>query len=157
MQRMGSTLRISDGICRLLIGMATVLALTAANGAAAKPMRLGAGDWRAIQVVIAKQMDAFRLNDGDVAFSLTSPGVRQVFESADDFMDMVRTEYSAVYRPRAYRFLKPSMLDGAPVQPVEVIALDGAVSIAVFSMERQPNRSWRISGCHLLESKQFAT
>ena len=39
----------------------------------------------------------------------------------------------------------------------EVIALDGAVSIAVFSMERQPNRSWRISGCHLLESKQFAT
>lgn len=74
MQCMGSALRISNGICRLLIGMVAVAALTAASGAAAKSMRLGAGDWRAIQVVIAKQMDAFRLNDGDVAFSLTSPG-----------------------------------------------------------------------------------
>jgi hypothetical protein len=48
------------------------------------------------------------------------------------------------------------ILDRETVQPVEVIALDGAVSIAVFAMERQPNRSWRISGCHLLDSKQFA-
>jgi hypothetical protein len=124
--------------------------------AAAKSNRPTASDWRAIQAVIAKQIDAFRLNDGDVAFALASPKVRRVFESADNFMEMVRSEYSAVYHPRAYRFLKPTMLDGEPMQAVEVIALDGAVSIAVFSMERQPNRAWRISGCHLLESKQFA-
>lgn len=143
---------------RLLVTAVIVVALSAANNvAAAKPLRLSGGDWRAIQAVIAKQMSAFRLDDGDVAFGLASPGVRQVFESADNFMEMVRAEYGAVYRPRTYRFLKPAILDGEPVQPVEVIALDGAVSIAVFSMERQPNRSWRISGCHLLESKQFAT
>ncbi|MCU0972970.1 MAG: DUF4864 domain-containing protein [Burkholderiales bacterium] len=142
---------------RLLAVLAVLAALSSASSAtAAKTPRLGVGEWRAIQAVIARQMDAFRLNDGDVAFSLASPSVRQVFESADNFMDMVRTEYGAVYRPRTYRFLKPAMLDGEPLQPVEVIALDGAVSIAVFSLERQPNRSWRISGCHLLESKQFA-
>ena len=142
---------------RLLVIVAMFAALTSAGVVAAKPLRLSSGDWRAVQVVIAKQMDAFRLDDGDGAFSLASPSVRQVFESADNFMEMVRTEYGAVYRPRNYRFLKPAILDGEPVQPVEVIALDGAISIAVFSMERQPNRSWRISGCHLLESKQFAT
>jgi hypothetical protein len=145
-------------ICRRwLVVVASLVALLSAGAATAKPLRLSTGDWRAIQAVIAKQMDAFRLDDGDVAFALTSPGVRQVFETADDFMEMVRTEYRAVYRPRAYRFLKPSILGGEPVQPVEVTALDGAISIAVFSMERQPNRSWRISGCHLLDSKQFAT
>jgi hypothetical protein len=149
--------RSSNILSRLLVAVVALAALSAAGVVAAKPLRLGAGDWRAIQAVIAKQLNAFRLNDGDVAFSLASPGVRQVFESADNFMEMVRTEYGAVYRPRAYRFLEPAVFDGEPVQPVEVIALDGAVSIAVFSMERQPNRSWRISGCHLLESKQFAT
>lgn len=102
-------------------------------------------------------MEAFRLNRGDVAFSLASPKVRRVFESADSFMEMVRSEYGAVYQPRSYRFLKPSVRGGEPLQAVEVIALDGAVSIAVFSVERQPNRSWRISGCYMRESRQFAT
>ena len=124
---------------------------------AQKPMRLRAGDWRAIQVVVAKQMNAFRFDDDEVAFSLASPGVRRVFESPNKFMEMVRTEYGAVYRSRSYRFLKPAMLEGEPVQPVEVIALDGAVSVAAFSVERQGDRTWRISGCWLLESRQFAT
>ncbi len=130
---------------------------TACAAGPQKALRLTAAEWRAIQAVVTKQMNAFRLDDGDVAFSLASPGVRQAFESANNFMEMVRTEYGAVYRPRTYRFLKPAVFDGEPVQPVQVIALDGAVSIAAFSLERQPDRSWRISGCRLLESKQFAT
>lgn len=132
-------------------------ASVAAPAEAREPLRLGTGDWRAIQTVVAKQMKAFRLEDDEAAFSLASPGVRRVFESANKFMEMVRTEYGAVYRSRSYRFLRPAMLDGEPVQPVEVIALDGAVSIAAFSMERQADRTWRISGCWLLESKQFST
>jgi Domain of unknown function (DUF4864) len=150
---------VSPSVFPRLLVIATIMmaALLSPAAVAAKPLRLGAGDWRAIQAVIGKQLDAFRLNDGNAAFSLASPGVRQVFESADNFMEMVRTEYGAVCRPRAYRFLKPAILDGEPVQPVELIALDGALSIAVFSMEHQPNRSWRISGCHLLASRQFAT
>jgi hypothetical protein len=140
-----------------LLSLGAVLALVCfASAASAKATRMGTGDWRAIQAVISKQMNAFRLDDGEAAFSLASPGVRRVFESADNFMEMVRTEYSPVYRPRTYRFLKPAIFEGEPVQPIEVIALDGAVSIAVFSMERQRNRTWRISGCRLLESKQFA-
>lgn len=121
-----------------------------------KAHRVSANDWRAIQSVVARQMNAFRMNDGEAAFALASPGIREVFESPTRFMEMVRSDYSAVYRPRSYRFLKPAVIDGEPVQPVEVIALDGAVSIAAFSMERQPDRSWRISGCRLLDSKQFA-
>jgi hypothetical protein len=141
---------------RLLAIVAVLATLSSPCVASAKSTRLSAGDWRAIQFVIAKQGDAFRLDDEEVAFSLASPGVRRVFESVDNFMEMVRTEYGAVYRSCTYRFLRPAILDGETVQPVEVIALDGAVSIAVFAMERQPNRSWRISGCHLLDSKQFA-
>ena len=143
-------------LSRFLAGAVAVVLLCFASGAFAKPARVSAGDWRVIQAVISKQMQAFRLDDGEEAFALASPGIRQVFESADSFMEMVRTEYSAVYRPRTFRFLKPAVLEGEPVQPVEVVALDGAMSIAVFSMERQPNRSWRISGCRLIESKQFA-
>jgi hypothetical protein len=145
-----------------LLGMLGIVASmffapVAAPAEATKPLRLGSEDWRAIQVAVSKQMKAFHRDDDEAAFSLASPGVRRVFESANRFMEMVRTEYGAVYHSRSYRFLRPAMLDGAPVQPVEVVALDGAVSIAAFSMERQADRSWRISGCWLLESKQFAT
>lgn len=155
---MGRTPVSISTFCRLLLIVGGTVLLGLGSGeASAKTTRLSPGEWRAIQTVIAKQMDAFRLDNGDVAFSLASPKVRRVFESADNFMEMVRAEYSAVYQPRSYRFLKPSLLDGEPLQAVEVIALDGAVSIAVFSMERQPNRSWRISGCYMRDSKQFAT
>jgi hypothetical protein len=148
---------VSHRVLWFLLAMVAMLAVPLpVSVASAKSPRPIAGDWRAIRAVIAKQMDAFRLDQGEVAFSLASPGVRRVFESAENFMEMVRAEYGAVYRPRTYRFLKPAVFDGDPVQPVEVIALDGAVSVAVFVMERQPNRSWRISGCHLLDSKQFA-
>jgi Domain of unknown function (DUF4864) len=122
-----------------------------------KVRRVSSHDWRAIQDVISRQMNAFRLDDDEAAFSLASPGIREMFESASNFMEMVRSEYRPVYRPRTFRFLKPAVIDGEPVQAVEVVALDGAVSIAAFSLERQRNGSWRISGCRLLDSKQFAT
>jgi len=124
---------------------------------ARKLQRVSAQDWKAIQDVVARQMNAFRLDDERVAFSLASPGIQSVFESPSQFMEMVRSDYRAVYRPRAYRFLKPAIVQGEPVQPVEVVALDGAVSIAAFSLERQRDRTWRISGCTLIESRQFAT
>ena len=81
---------------RLLAIVAVLATLSSPCVASAKSTRLSAGDWRAIQFVIAKQADAFRLDDGEVAFSLASPGVRRVFESVDNFMEMVRTEYGAV-------------------------------------------------------------
>jgi hypothetical protein len=36
------------------------------------------------------------------------------------------------------------------VQPVEVIDRTGNVWLAYYGMQRQPDGSWRTSGCHLV-------
>lgn len=41
------------------------------------------------------------------------------------------------------------MINGQVVQPLEVVAPDASVVVAYYLMERQPDGTWRISGCVL--------
>jgi Domain of unknown function (DUF4864) len=106
-------------------------------------------DWVSIRAVIGSQLDAFKRDDADTAFSLASPGIQKQFRTAGEFMHMVRTGYSAVYRPGTVRFLEHFVLSGQPVQPLEIVTPDDAVVIAFYIMERQPDGDWKIAGCAL--------
>jgi hypothetical protein len=68
----------------------------------------------------------------------------------------VRTGYEAVYRPRSTRFLEPFVLNGQVMQPLEVVAADASLLVAFYLMERQPDGTWRISGCVLGTSQGHA-
>lgn len=114
------------------------------------PARADAPDAAAFRAVITAQIDAFRADDGARAYDYASPSIHQIFPTADIFMDMVRRGYQPVYRPNAITFGEAGTgPDGRPFQKVSLIGPDGLNYEALYSFERQPDGSWRISGCAL--------
>ena len=65
---------------------------------------------------------------------------------------MVRDGYSAVYRPRQVEFLDLVEIGGEPVQRVYVVGPDGRALLALYTMERQADGSWRIAGRVLVDA-----
>lgn len=99
--------------------------------------------------IISDQMAAFRAGDAATAFGFASPALQAKFGSAAMFMEMVRGGYQPVYRPKAVDFgAVVDRLQG-PEQQVFVTGPDGGRYLAHYMMERQPDGSWRISGCYL--------
>ena len=129
--------------------LAFLLALALAWPAAAQQAPLSDSDRAAIRGVIGKQVEAFRRDDGDAAFSFASPDVQRLFGTAQTFMDMVRHGYRPVYRPRVFDFGDIVELNGQPTQKVYVVGPDGRPVNALYPMTRLPDGSWRIDGCFL--------
>jgi len=106
-------------------------------------------DAQAIREVIEAQIDAFRRDDAARAFSLATPGIRETFGSAENFMEMVRSSYAVVYRPNSVAFEAPVVIDGQIVQPVRMTDAEGRAWLAIYPMQRQADGSWRTNGCQL--------
>jgi hypothetical protein len=104
------------------------------------------------QRIIAAQISAFRADDGPTAYSFAAPVVRKIFSTPEIFMAMVKQGYSPVYRPQSFNFTE-ALIDpmGRPSQKMLVVGPDGKTYEALYSMEKQPDGTWRISGCTLLE------
>lgn len=104
------------------------------------------------QRIIAAQISAFRADDGPTAYSFAAPVVRNIFPTPEIFMAMVKRGYPQVYRPQSFNFTE-ALIDpmGRPAQKMLVVGPDGKTYEALYSMEKQPDGSWRISGCTLLE------
>ena len=71
-----------------------------------------------------------------------------MFGTPERFIAMVRAGYPVVYRA-GQRHLPASRVrvDGQLVQGVHLTDADGALWLAIYRLERQPDKSWRISGC----------
>lgn len=131
---------------RLIAALAIVagfaLPATAGDGAA--------GDLSAIRSVIESQIDAFRQDDGAAAYGYASPTIKQIFPSVGAFMDMVRGQYQPVYHPRSVAF--GPLAEGASglEQKVFLVGPDGARYVALYTLQRQPDGTWKIDSCVLL-------
>jgi len=108
-------------------------------------------DRDAVRAMITNQIEAFRRNDGAAAYALAAPGIRGLFPSIDQFMAMVRNNYRPVYRPRSVTFGELYSSPDGFVQKVYLTGPDGQNWLALYSLERQPDGSWKISGCVLAE------
>ena len=111
-------------------------------------------DEAAIHSVISSQIEAFRRDDAAGAFGFAAPAIQGAFGSAAGFLDMVRRGYQPVYRPHSVEFTALGQVDGAIVQSVELIGPDGLAYTARYTMQKQPDGSWRISACELLTSRR---
>lgn len=133
------------------------LLLLFANGARAEDeAALAAPDRAAIQDIISGQLRAFKDNDADKAFDFASPNIQGLFGSAQNFSAMVRNGYPPVWRPRSVEFGAIVEQNGRIVQKVEIIGPDGAPALALYTMEKQPDGSWRIDGCALTTSERVS-
>ena len=133
--------------------LAALLLVTAAALAQAQTDAITtAGDWAEIKRVIAAQREALVAGDGERAFSFASPAIRRQYGSVDAFMQMVASGYRALVDARYVEFLDGAVIAGDVVQPLRLILPDGAVKVALYSMQRQADGSWRISACVIAPS-----
>jgi hypothetical protein len=119
----------------------------------AQEQELTAADHTAIRTVIERQLDAFRQDDADAAFAFASPMIQAKFGTPEVFLNMVKTSYQPVYRPRYVAFRDLHVVQGVPTQPVFVIGPDGVPVTAIYIMQKQPDGVWKIDGCYLKASK----
>jgi len=145
---------------RLISAAAVLLLFNTAAPAASVDSNPAAGtltraDRDAIRTVIEEQLEAFRRDDAEAAFGLAAPGIQHTFVTPERFMIMVRRGYRQVYRPSVVEFRELRHVeDVGPVQSVYFEGQDGDAVMALYPMERQPDGSWRINGCHLVESSE---
>ena len=135
------------------IAFLLALAVTAATSS----IRAGAAplsplEAAAVRQVVVAQLQAFAEDDADSAFETATPDVRKAIGNPGRFLAMVRGAYPMVYRPAAVAFLKPQEESGTVLQMVQITDGQDKSWIALFALERQPDSTWRISGCIVAEN-----
>ena len=124
----------------LLTGAASAEDLTAASSRA----------------IVERQFDAFQRDDGQAAYALAAPTIKDMFSDADHFMATVRDHYAPVYRHRSADFgaFKESG-DEASLEAT-LVDNDNVVWTALYSFRRVSNGDWLISGCILAKAEASA-
>lgn len=119
----------------------------------AAPLR-AADDLATAQAAIGAQAEAFGRDDAATAYGYAAPAIHGLFPQADLFMDMVRNGYAPVYRHKSFEFGEGRSADGMIAQKVHIIDADGVAWEALYTLERQPDGSLKITGCTLLKADQ---
>jgi len=105
------------------------------------------------QRIITGQLNAFNADDGAAAYGFAAPSIQRLFPTPEIFMSMVRQGYAPVYRRQSYAFGRiGNEMGGQPIQHVTIIDANGKAWTALYAMERQPDGSWKIGGCLLVEA-----
>jgi hypothetical protein len=140
-----------------LLALRFVMAAVVGIAASAAAVRLGAepvpeADAQRVRSVITTQLQAFAADDADAAFAAATPGVREAIGSAGHFLALVRGAYPMIYQPASITFMRPELRGSAVLQLAEITDGQGKSWLALFSLEQQPDASWRISGCIVAEN-----
>ncbi|MBR0879707.1 hypothetical protein ABIF65_000121 [Bradyrhizobium japonicum] len=126
---------------------ALLVALVIILGAA--PAR--AADVTAAQGVIRAQEQAFARDDAAAAYSHAAPAIREIFPAPDIFMSMVQNGYAPVYRHRSFEFGESKSEGNWVSQHVHIVDANGEAWEALYTLEQQPDGSYKITGCSLLK------
>ena len=126
---------------------ALLVALVIILGAA--PAR--ATDVTAAQGVIRAQEQAFARDDAAAAYSHAAPAIREIFPAPDIFMSMVQNGYAPVYRHRSFEFGESKSEGNWVSQHVHIVDANGEAWEALYTLEQQPDGSYKITGCSLLK------
>jgi hypothetical protein len=136
-------------MARSLAAFFLLLALALGATVAARAQAVSEVDAVAARSVVSAQLEAFAHDDAKRAFSYAAPSIRTMFGTPERFLAMVRSSYPVVYRAAGVTFLIPVRVESDLVQGVHLTDRDGALWLATYRLERQPDGSWRIAGCGL--------
>lgn len=114
---------------------------------------LSAADEKNVRAVVQGQLTALARDDARKAFSYAAPNVREAVGTAEGFLALVRRSYPMVYRPASVAFLKPESKDGLVIQRVQMLDDQGNAWLAIYSLQRQKDKTWRITGCQVVPNK----
>ena len=127
-------------VMALLVGTASAEELTAASSRA----------------IVERQFDAFERDDGQAAYALAAPTIKEIFSDAGHFMAMVRDHYAPVYRHRSADFGAFKVLGDEASLEATLVDNDNVVWTALYNFRRGQNGDWLISGCVLAKAEASA-
>jgi hypothetical protein len=136
---------------RRLLTLLAAFGSAAAFAPTARAGGVSAADARHVREVIKAQLAAFAADDARRAFSYATPQLRASIGSPERFMAMVQASYPVVYRPASVTFLASERAQGEVLQGVQMTDESGHLFVALYHLQRQRDRSWRISSCELLQ------
>lgn len=110
-----------------------------------------ADDVTAAQGVIRAQEQALARDDAAGAYSHAAPAIREIFPAPDIFMSMVQNGYAPVYRHKSFEFGDSKSEGNSIAQHVHIIDANGEAWEALYTLEQQPDGSYKITGCSLLK------
>ncbi|MBL0419887.1 DUF4864 domain-containing protein [Ramlibacter sp. AW1] len=113
---------------------------------------LPAAEATEVRKVIIAQIEAMAQSDAERMFDTTTPRVREAVGSSGRFLAMMMGAYPMVYQPSQVNFHPPRRKSDGAFQLVEIKDRDDNSWLAVFILEQQPDRSWRISGCAVTQN-----
>lgn len=113
-----------------------------------------ADDAATARLVIENQINAFLADDMATAYSFAAPSIKRIYPDESRFFDMVKRGYQPVYRPGNFAFGRSKTAgDGSGiVQEVIIQAPDGEDWTALYSLERQPDGSFKINGVQMIKA-----
>lgn len=127
----------------------TAWAFAGLAGTAATAAGVSTSDARAIRAVIEAQLKAMAADDAVLAFSYASPSIRMQFGDAPSFMTMVRHGYPMLIRATEIFFPQPESAGQEVMQVVRLRDQDGSSWRAIYQLQQQRDKSWRINGCEV--------
>jgi len=124
-----------------------VLSLLVVLGLSGPVLADGAG----IEATISGQIEAFRSDDFDRAFTYASPGIQGLFGTSQNFGLMVRQGYPMVWRPAEVEYLDLREIAGNLWQKVRITDAAGTVHILDYQMI-ETESGWKINAVQVLEA-----
>lgn len=124
---------------RTAFAILTALCLAAPVAAQDDPM----------QATILDQIEAFKADDFERAFSFASPTIKGIFMTPQNFGNMVVQGYPMVHRPADVRMLESREISGNLWQKVMITDQAGRTHILDYQMVETPE-GWQINGVQIL-------
>jgi hypothetical protein len=104
-----------------------------------------------IRQLIEQQLQAIRKDDAELAFSYTSPVIRQTFRDAASFMALLAKEYEPLKKWQAVTFLEMRTYDDHYLQRIKVTDKNGNVSIANYAVIKNETGEWFVGGMAMVD------
>ena len=104
-----------------------------------------------IEATIGAQLDAFKADDFETAFTYASPNIRRLFQTPDNFGRMVQGGYPMVWRPAEVTFLDLGETGGLLFQRVQIRDGEGRLHFLEYQMIETED-GWKINGVRILQA-----
>jgi hypothetical protein len=140
-------MRSSTRFAWLPVVICLVLAITLSLPASAQDASPPETAW---QSVVGGQIEAFRQNDAETAFSFAASGFHTTYPTAEAFFAVIAASgYAPIVQSRTHSFGSFTQIDDTEVvQEVNLVGRDLTLYVATYRLQ-QEEAGWRIVGVAL--------
>ena len=104
-----------------------------------------------VHLTISSQIEAFKKNDVEEAYTFAAPNIQAQFPNPDTFGLMVRNGYPIIWKPKSFKFVKFKDLGNKCIQRVLFKSYGGSLETYDYILEKN-NNLWKIAGVLTIKS-----